>query len=197
MAVADYGMLTILKTSEQGGLQIHLDGTWIDVEPIPGEAKSEAPTVFRPTKVTLFKGTPLLDIHISCRNLHCQSGRHARTLVKLHVPQHSAQARASFRAKDFGTFALAAVRFAACRVVECSESLTLSRVLGRGQERYSIPFFMEPNFYTKVECLPHCCSADNPPMYPPTTSGQHILDRYQATHEAYSAGQAGHKEVKA
>ena len=103
----------------------------------------------------------------------------------------------SFRAKDFGIFALTAVRVAACRVVKCFESFTLRRVLGRGRERYSIPFFMEPNFYTKVECLPHCCSADNPPMYPPTTSGQHILDRYQATHEAYSAGQAGHKEVKA
>lgn len=33
---ADYGMLTILKTSEVGGLQIHLDGTWIDVDPVEG-----------------------------------------------------------------------------------------------------------------------------------------------------------------
>ena len=29
-------MLTILKTSKVGGLQIHLDGTWIDVDPVDG-----------------------------------------------------------------------------------------------------------------------------------------------------------------
>ena len=51
LAVADYGMLTILKTSEEGGLQIHLDGTWIDVEPIPGE---DAPSAIQFTNVTLF-----------------------------------------------------------------------------------------------------------------------------------------------
>ena len=33
---ADYGMLTILKTSKVGGLQIHLDGTWINVEAVDG-----------------------------------------------------------------------------------------------------------------------------------------------------------------
>lgn len=33
---SDYGMLTILKTSKVGGLQIHLDGTWIDVEAVDG-----------------------------------------------------------------------------------------------------------------------------------------------------------------
>lgn len=33
---ADYGMLTILKTVQVGGLQIRLDGTWIDVDPIEG-----------------------------------------------------------------------------------------------------------------------------------------------------------------
>lgn len=29
-------MLTILKTNKVGGLQIHLDGTWIDVEAVDG-----------------------------------------------------------------------------------------------------------------------------------------------------------------
>lgn len=33
---ADYGMLTILKTCNVGGLQIHLDGTWINVEAVDG-----------------------------------------------------------------------------------------------------------------------------------------------------------------
>ena len=26
-------MLTVLKTSEENGLQVHMDGKWIDVEP--------------------------------------------------------------------------------------------------------------------------------------------------------------------
>jgi isopenicillin N synthase-like dioxygenase len=29
-------MLTILKTGEEGGLQLSVDGNWIDIEPIPG-----------------------------------------------------------------------------------------------------------------------------------------------------------------
>jgi isopenicillin N synthase-like dioxygenase len=29
-------MLTILKTGEEGGLQLSLDGDWIDIKPIPG-----------------------------------------------------------------------------------------------------------------------------------------------------------------
>ena len=33
---ADYGMITILKTDEEGGLQMNLDGVWVDINPIPG-----------------------------------------------------------------------------------------------------------------------------------------------------------------
>lgn len=117
-AHSDYGMLTILKTSKEGGLQIHLDGTWIDVEATQG---------------------------CFIVNLGDMLERWSNCL---------------FRS-------------------------TVHRVLGLGKERYSIPFFFEPNFYTKVECLPQCCSADNPPRYPPTTSGQHILDMYSQTHASY------------
>jgi isopenicillin N synthase-like dioxygenase len=48
--------------------------------------------------------------------------------------------------------------------------------------RYSIPFFFEPNFDCVVECLPCCVSKDRPPLFPPTTSGQHLLDKYRQTH---------------
>ena len=65
---------------------------------------------------------------------------------------------------------------------------TKHRVLTAGDvERYSIPFFYEPNFDTRVECLDMCCSADsNPAKYPPTTSGQHLLDKYKQTHADFS-----------
>ena len=32
----DYGMITILKTDEEGGLQMNSDGIWVDINPIPG-----------------------------------------------------------------------------------------------------------------------------------------------------------------
>jgi isopenicillin N synthase-like dioxygenase len=60
---------------------------------------------------------------------------------------------------------------------------TKHRVLTNGDaERYSIPFFYEPSFDTVVECLEVCCSETNPPKFPPTTSGQHLLNMYSQTH---------------
>ncbi|MCH6564496.1 MAG: isopenicillin N synthase family oxygenase [Proteobacteria bacterium] len=35
------------------------------------------------------------------------------------------------------------------------------------EARYSIPFFFNANPDYKMECLPTCCSAENPPKYPP------------------------------
>eukprot|EP00386_Alphamonas_edax_P009497 GDKI01031221.1.p1 GENE.GDKI01031221.1~~GDKI01031221.1.p1 ORF type:complete len:371 (-),score=71.63 GDKI01031221.1:163-1275(-) len=66
-------------------------------------------------------------------------------------------------------------------------SSTPHRVVSVGDtDRYSIPFFFEPNFDTLVECLPTCCSKDNPPRYPPTHSGQHLLDLYEKTHTNFA-----------
>lgn len=50
-----------------------------------------------------------------------------------------------------------------------------------GSERYSLPFFYDPNFRAKVEALPSCVSAERPAKFPPTTSGQHLLDMINAT----------------
>ncbi len=49
-----------------------------------------------------------------------------------------------------------------------------------------MPFFFEPAFDARVECLPQCCSPANPARYPPTTAGQHILDKYAQTHAGYT-----------
>ncbi|MEW5304578.1 MAG: hypothetical protein WDW38_009303 [Sanguina aurantia] len=55
-----------------------------------------------------------------------------------------------------------------------------------GKERYSLAFFFEPNFDTVVECLPQCTGPGHPVRFPPTTSGQHILDKYAETHAGYT-----------
>lgn len=62
---------------------------------------------------------------------------------------------------------------------------TPHRVVNRGNMiRYSIPFFYDLNYHTRVECLPSCQSADNPPKYAPTTAGDHILEMYAKTYGA-------------
>ncbi|KAF5957422.1 hypothetical protein HYC85_004647 [Camellia sinensis] len=45
----------------------------------------------------------------------------------------------------------------------CIFRSTLHRVVGNGQERYSIAYFVEPNHDCLVECLPTCQSQENPP----------------------------------
>ncbi|KAG8367345.1 hypothetical protein BUALT_Bualt16G0062500 [Buddleja alternifolia] len=45
----------------------------------------------------------------------------------------------------------------------CSFRSTLHRVLGNGQERYSIAYFVEPNPECIIECLQTCQSENNPP----------------------------------
>nr|GEV72607.1 2-oxoglutarate-Fe(II) type oxidoreductase-like isoform X1 [Tanacetum cinerariifolium] len=45
----------------------------------------------------------------------------------------------------------------------CIFRSTLHRVLGNGQQRYSIPYFVEPSHDCVVECLPTCQSVQNPP----------------------------------
>mmetsp|Transcript_27916 Transcript_27916/g.67919 ORF Transcript_27916/g.67919 Transcript_27916/m.67919 type:complete len:333 (-) Transcript_27916:287-1285(-) len=65
---------------------------------------------------------------------------------------------------------------------------TMHRVVTTSQkERYSMPFFFEPDFDAQVACLPVCCSEENPPKYPPTTAGQHILDKYNQTREDFQS----------
>jgi len=50
-----------------------------------------------------------------------------------------------------------------------------------GGERYSLPFFFDPDFYAPVECLPTCLLPGETPKYKPTTAGQHLLDMINAS----------------
>lgn len=60
---------------------------------------------------------------------------------------------------------------------------TLHRVISNGnKERYSIPFFYDPSFDTLVVPLDNCIEEDGVAIFRPTTSGQHLLDKYKETH---------------
>jgi len=62
---------------------------------------------------------------------------------------------------------------------------TPHRVLNRSlRDRYSIAFFCDPSYHTRVECLPSCTSPDRPPRYAPTTSGEHLAEMYRRTYGA-------------
>ncbi|XP_015571818.1 2-oxoglutarate-Fe(II) type oxidoreductase hxnY isoform X1 [Ricinus communis] len=64
----------------------------------------------------------------------------------------------------------------------CIFRSTLHRVVGNGQERYSIAYFVEPSHECLVECLPTCKSEKNPPRFPPIKCGTYLSQRYKDTH---------------
>ena len=50
-----------------------------------------------------------------------------------------------------------------------------------GLERYSLPFFFDPNWDAVIECLASCQDAEHPPQYAPVQAGPYLLSRLQAT----------------
>jgi isopenicillin N synthase-like dioxygenase len=47
------------------------------------------------------------------------------------------------------------------------------------RERYSIPFFHQPNFDALIECLPGCSGPTNPARHQPVLSGEYILGKFK------------------
>ncbi|XP_058213896.1 2-oxoglutarate-Fe(II) type oxidoreductase hxnY-like [Rhododendron vialii] len=64
----------------------------------------------------------------------------------------------------------------------CTFRSTWHRVLGNGQERYSIAYFVDPSHGCLVECLPTCQSQENPPKFPPIKFETYMLQRYKDMH---------------
>jgi isopenicillin N synthase-like dioxygenase len=48
-------------------------------------------------------------------------------------------------------------------------------------DRYSLPFFLDPNFDADLTVLPTCTSETNPARYAPTTAGRYLLERIAST----------------
>ncbi|XP_024020682.1 2-oxoglutarate-Fe(II) type oxidoreductase isoform X1 [Morus notabilis] len=63
----------------------------------------------------------------------------------------------------------------------CIFKSTLHRVLGNGQDRYSIAYFVDPSYECLVECLPTCKSEKDPPKFPPILYGTYLSQRYKDT----------------
>jgi len=59
---------------------------------------------------------------------------------------------------------------------------TYHRVINTsGRDRYSMPFFFDPDFNADLTALPTCVGPDRPARYPATTGGQYLLDRIDET----------------
>jgi isopenicillin N synthase-like dioxygenase len=122
-AHSDYGMLTLLLTDDNPGLQILTsDGTWINVPPKKG----------------------VFVVNIGDMFERWTNGLYKSTIHRVITPRGA-------------------------------------------KERYSVPFFFEPNFDALVECLESCCNEDNPAKFPPITAGQHLLNMYALTHADFTA----------
>ncbi|SHO65652.1 Isopenicillin N synthase [Pseudoxanthobacter soli DSM 19599] len=55
-------------------------------------------------------------------------------------------------------------------------------VNAEGRERYSVPFFLDPNPDAAVVCLPTCTDSEHPPLYAPTTGAAYLKERLDATY---------------
>ena len=54
----------------------------------------------------------------------------------------------------------------------------VSRATG---DRYSVPFFVNPDPDTVVECIPSCATAERPARYEPVTATQFLQGRIDGT----------------
>ncbi len=64
-------------------------------------------------------------------------------------------------------------------------------VASGGRPRFSIPFFYNPDYLTRVEPLPGCVDAAHPPRFAPCTVGEHLHERYLTTYGLKAAAGAG------
>ena len=67
---------------------------------------------------------------------------------------------------------------------------TLHRVINTsGKDRYSLPYFYDPDFDTDLTVLKTCTGPGNPPKYPPTTGQKAPARQINATFDYRTAGE--------
>ena len=60
---------------------------------------------------------------------------------------------------------------------------TRHRVINQsGKERMSFACFGNTNYHAMIECIPSCCSAENPAKYAPITSGDYLMNAIKRTY---------------
>jgi isopenicillin N synthase-like dioxygenase len=64
----------------------------------------------------------------------------------------------------------------------------MHRVLNlSGRDRYSMALFFNPDFYTRVECVPTCLPPDREAKYPPCTAGEHVAEMIRLSYSKQAA----------
>lgn len=59
------------------------------------------------------------------------------------------------------------------------------------EDRYSIVYFFGPSYYTRIECLPTCTSAENPPRYEPVIYGEQSAARLAQSYTFKTSAKPG------
>ncbi|MCB1494984.1 MAG: isopenicillin N synthase family oxygenase [Bauldia sp.] len=65
---------------------------------------------------------------------------------------------------------------------------TPHRVVNRGDDRYSVAFFLDPNPDATIACLPTCVPDGEPARYPPISGADYLMDRLARTYDFLAAG---------